>query len=511
MKKWSPLITICMGTFMLLVDVTIVNVALPDIAVDLNSSFTSLQWVVDAYALTLAALLLGIGAFADLTGHRRSYVVGLALFAAASAACGFAPNPGFLIGARVVQGLGGATMFATTFALLNTSYQGKDRGVAYGMWGAVASASAAVGPILGGLLVQAIDWRWIFFVNLPVSVLAIVLCLRVLPHDGPRREGRVDLPGTVAFSVSAGALTYGLIRESEHGWASIGTWGMLVLSAVALAAFVAIQRRSSHALLDLDLFRSPAFGGTLIAALLLNFAAFASFTYTSIWLQSVIRLTPIETGLTGLPLAAVSFVAAAVSGKALHGKAPGPIIATGLFFIGLGGVITALMIGDGSSWPALLPGFAVMGLGVGVAMPTLSSSAMASVPPSKGGMAAGAVNTFRQLGYAVGIAVLGSAFASSAAGSLNDRGTVDAESTSHALASGQAQRLIGEAGPARQAVDAALRLASTDALQTVFWIAGLVGIVAAVVTVVLVRTPAAPPAAPARGNAAPDPAEVTAG
>jgi MFS family permease len=189
MRKWSPLIAICLGTFMLLVDVTIVNVALPSMTHDLKTSFSSLQWVVDAYALALAALLMGIGSMADIIGHRRAYIGGLLLFAAASLACGLAPNAGFLIAARAVQGVGAAAMFSTTFALINNSYEGRDRGTAYGMWGAVSGASAAVGPIIGGLLTQGLNWRWIFFVNLPVSAAAIALSLRVLSGAAPLRVG----------------------------------------------------------------------------------------------------------------------------------------------------------------------------------------------------------------------------------------------------------------------------------------------------------------------------------
>src|SRR4051794_2940959 len=220
MRKWYPLLAICLGTFMLLVDVTIVNVALPDMAVDLGTSFASLQWVVDAYALALAAVLMGVGSIADIFGHRRIYIGGLALFAIASLACGVAPNVNVLIAARAVQGIGGAAMFATTFALLNSSYQGRDRGTAYGMWGAVAGASAALGPILGGLLTQGLSWSWIFFVNLPVSVAAIVLSMLVLSGERPTHKMQVDLPGMVTFTVFAGALTFAAIRSSDDSWSS---------------------------------------------------------------------------------------------------------------------------------------------------------------------------------------------------------------------------------------------------------------------------------------------------
>ncbi len=195
MRKWMPLIAVCLGTFMLLVDVTIVNVALPDMAVDLHTSFSSLQWVIDSYAVALAALLMGLGSLADLRGRRRVYLAGLAVFAAASLASGLATSPGLLIVARGVQGVGGAAMFATTIALLNASYQGRDRGPAFGVWGAVAGASAAVGPVLGGLLTEALSWRWIFFVNLPVSAAAVVLSLAAFGADRRQATARFDLAG----------------------------------------------------------------------------------------------------------------------------------------------------------------------------------------------------------------------------------------------------------------------------------------------------------------------------
>jgi multidrug resistance protein len=203
MRKWLPLVTVSLGTFMLLIDVTIVNVALPDMATDLHSSFSSLQWVIDIYALALAALLLGIGAYSDRVGRRPVYIVGLIVFALSSLACGLALSTTVLIISRGIQGIGAAAMFATTIALLSSSYQGRDRGIAFGVWGAINGAAAAAGPILGGLLTEGLSWRWIFFVNLPISVAAIVLAVRALSPDEPRREGRVDLPGMIAFTASA--------------------------------------------------------------------------------------------------------------------------------------------------------------------------------------------------------------------------------------------------------------------------------------------------------------------
>ena len=501
MRKWLPLITVCLGTFMLLIDVTIVNVALPDMAGDLKTSFGSLQWVVDAYALTLAALVLGTGSIADLVGHRRAYAAGLALFAVSSLVCGLSPNSGALIAARAVQGVGAAAMFATTFALLNSNYTGRDRGTAYGLWGAVAGASAAVGPIVGGLLTEAISWRWIFFVNLPVSVLAIALCLGVLQDAHAPVQRRVDIAGMVSFTVAAAAATYGLIRANEHGWSSAGTWGTLLASAVVLAIFVVVEQRTAHPMLDLALMRNRSFVGVLLAGLLLTFAAFSAFTYTSIWLQSVLGLSPIQAGLTGLPLSVASFAVSAAIGRFLHGTRPGPIIGGGLIFIGVGALVSAALVHGSASWPALVPGFVLAGIGVGLATPTLGSAAMSAVAPQRGGMAAGAVNTARQLGFAFGIAALGSVFATRAQGVLGDRHVPSPAGVAQALAGGQAPAVLRAApASARAALDSAFHAAAVSGVQLAFLVSGIVGVLAGLAVLGLVRPAKAARSAEASGR-----------
>ena len=491
MRKWLPLLTVCLGTFMLLIDVTIVNVALPDMAGDLKTGFGSLQWVVDAYALALAALVLGTGSIADRVGHRYAYIGGLALFAAASFVCGIAPNSGALIAARAVQGVGAAAMFATTFALLNSNYQGRDRGTAYGMWGAVAGASAAVGPIVGGLLTESISWRWIFFVNLPVSVLAIVLCVTALDDVHASVKARIDLIGMITFTAAAGTLTYGLIKANEDGWAAAASWGCLVASAVLFVTFVVVERSRSQPMLDLELLRNRVFVGVLVAGLVLTLSAFSAFTYTSIWLQSVLGLSPIQAGLTGLPLSVSAFIVSASIGRFLHGSRSGPIIGGGMLLIGAGGVIGMALVHGGASWPALVPGFVVMGIGVGLATPTLGSTAMAAVPVQRGGMAAGAVNTTRQLGFALGIAALGSVFATRATSVLSDRGVPQAGRVARALAGGQAKYLL-QAVPARfhDALDRALHASAVSGLQWAFGVCGVAGLVFGALCWRMLRAPA---------------------
>ncbi|CAM5323712.1 MFS transporter OS=Streptomyces rimosus subsp. rimosus (strain ATCC / DSM 40260 / JCM 4667 /NRRL 2234) OX=1265868 GN=SRIM_021665 PE=4 SV=1 [Streptomyces rimosus subsp. rimosus] len=277
-SRWWPLAAITLGNFMLLVDVTIVNTALPRMADGLHASFTSLQWVMDIYALALAALLMVAGSAADLFGRRKLYLAGLALFALSSLACGLAPDEGVLIAARAVQGVGAAAMFATNTPLLMAAYHGRDRGVAFGIWGGTSGAAAAVGPLLGGVLTQYVDWRAIFLVNLPLTAVAMWITLRSVPESHGDRTGRIDWPGAGAFTLCAGALTYGLMRGGEEGWTESGTLLSLAVALLALAVFVAVERRTAQPLLDLKLMRRPAFAVLMAAALLLQAAAFPDLT-----------------------------------------------------------------------------------------------------------------------------------------------------------------------------------------------------------------------------------------
>jgi len=493
MRRWLPLLTVCLGTFVLLVDVTIVNVALPAMAVDLDTTFGALQWVIDAYALALAALLLGAGSLADRVGHRRAYVAGLTLFALSSLGCGLAPDASSLVLARAVQGVGAAAMFATTFALLNSAYAGADRGAAYGIWGAVAGASAAIGPILGGLLTQGVSWRWIFFVNLPVSVAAIALCVFVLRDAHERVPRRVDVPGIVTFTATAAAATYGLIRANEEGWSDSTVWMLLGASALLLTTFALIEARVREPMLELALLRRRAFVGVLLGGGLSTFAAFAAFIYTSIWLQSVLGLSPIAAGLTGLPMPALSFVTSATLGRRLHGRRPDRIIGGGLLLIGAGDLLGAALVHGSAGWPALVPGFAVIGIGVGLVTPSLGSTTMSLVPAQRGGMAAGAGNTTRQLGFAFGIAVLGSVFVARAQAALSDHGVAHATSAARALAGGQAPSLIRGG-----ASEAALHASAAAGVQAVFLVAGAVGLVAGALVLALMRPGRSGVAAPSR-------------
>ncbi|MEU2040864.1 MFS transporter [Nocardia niwae] len=415
MRKWLPLFAACLGTLMLLIDVTIVNVALPDIAADLDTGLSGLQWVVDGYALALAALLLVLGSLADRVGAKRAYLAGLVVFAVASLGCGIAESATALVAARALQGIGGAAMFATTLSLLHATYTGRDRGVAFGVWGAASGAAAGIGVVLGGVLTDALSWRWIFFVNLPIAVLAIGLTATVFPHARQRLDRAVDVPGMMAFATAATAVTYGVIRGGEHGWTDAAAVTAFALGAAAAMVFVLVETRSSAPMFPLALLRNRDFGATLFGASGQTFAAFASSPLISLWLQQQLHLSPLHAGLAMLPMAATAFVVAGVFGRFLHDVAPKWTIGAGLVVVGLGSWLL-MLVGAESSWVALVPGFVVIGIGIGVNAPALVSVGMAAVAPEQAGTAAGAVNTARQLGLALGVAVLGTVFRGVATG-----------------------------------------------------------------------------------------------
>ncbi|WP_255950699.1 MFS transporter [Streptomyces odontomachi] len=495
MRAWGPLTAVCLGTFMLLVDVTICVVALPDMARALGASLSDLQWVIDGYALALAALLLAIGAAADVLGRRRIYVVGTVLFAAASLACGLAPGPGALVAARAVQGAGGAAMLATTLPLLGSVYQGRQRSVALGVWGAVSGAAAAVGPVLGGLLTQGPGWRWIFFVNLPVSVAAVWLSLAVVPESRMPRGRRIDTAGTVTFAVFAAAVTYGFVRAGEDGWTTPETTAAFTVAALALVAFVAVERRRADPLLDLSLLRRPSFVGVLVAAVAFNGAAFGVLPYISIWLQTMLDMSPVRGGLAVVPLSAASFVVAGAGGRLLHGVSPRLTIGGGLLLTSAGAFCLALLDAD-ATWTALAPGLVLMGVGTGLVAPAISGAALAAVPAARAGMAGGAVNTFRQLGYALGVAAYG---------------TVLTARMEHTLPSGAAHALAGGAGHQLRASMPAhlLRSAFAAGLDAAALAAGVTALVAGVLVLLLVRRTDEPAAVVAPTGAQPSQADAT--
>ncbi|MGI5335938.1 MFS transporter [Streptomyces sp. CA-181903] len=409
MRKWWPLVAVCLGTFVFLLDTTVLTVALPDIGNDLSAPLSALQWVVTIYPLVLAVSLLTVGASADRHGARAVYLAGLAVFGVASLACGLAPTTGVLIAARAVQGIGGAAMAVTTLALTGAVYRGPDLGRAMGVFGAVTGLAAATGPMVGGVLTQYLGWRAVFFLNIPLVAVTVALSLRVLAAVGrPDTGSRVDLPGTITFAVCAGSLTYALTRAGATGWSSPAVLGLLLLAALAFAAFVRVELRRATPLLDVRLFTRASFSAVM-TCVIASTAAFAALVYTSLWLQSGLGLGPVRAGLALMPLALTSFVTSLLGGRRLHGKPPRVVLSAGLLLNGAGCALQAGLHAD-SSAASLAAGLAVTGIGVGLMGPVMGTAVLAAFPPERSGMAAGTMTTFRQLGQTLWVAAFGVLF-----------------------------------------------------------------------------------------------------
>jgi EmrB/QacA subfamily drug resistance transporter len=410
-RKWWTLAAVVAGVFMLVLDILIVNVALADIGKDFHSSLADLQWVVDAYALALAAGLLTGGSLADLLGRRRLYAIGLAVFTAGSLLCGLATGPLFLALARAGQGLGGAVVWATSLALLGDAFRGKDRGLAFGIYGAVLGIGAAAGPLLGGVITSGISWRWIFFVNIPVGIATIAVTLFAVTESKKPAAVRPDWGGFATFTAFLGLLVYGLISSTD-GWARPNVYLSLIGAAVFFALFLLIESRRANPMLDLALFRKPTFTGGLIAAFGLNASAYALFTFIVLYLQQALHYSPAQAGLRSLAFTAAMSVASTVAGRLTTVIPARTMIGGGFVLVGAG-IVLMTGLDPASTWTHLLPGLIVAGLGGGLVTVPLASTAVSVVEISKAGMASGANATARQIGLAAGVAVLGSVFANS--------------------------------------------------------------------------------------------------
>jgi EmrB/QacA subfamily drug resistance transporter len=410
-RKWWTLVLVSVATFMLLLDVTIVNVALPDIQRELNASLSSLQWVVDAYSLMLAAFLLTAGSLGDRLGRRRVFTIGFGIFTGASFLCGISGDPTLLNLARGLQGIGGAGMFATSLALIGQEFHGKDRATAFGVWGATVGGAVAIGPLVGGVITESFGWEWIFFVNVPIGIAAMVLTERKIANVFAEEPEPIDVPGLLTFSSALFLLVFGLIRGNPEGWGSTGILACLIGAAVLMAAFIAIELRSRYPMLDLSLFRKGAFNGVSAVAFCLSAGMFASFLYLTIYLQGVLDFSPLQAGLRFLPLTVLGFVVAPISGSLSHKVPIRLLLGSGLVLVGIGLLLMGGVSVD-SQWTTLLVGFVVAGIGIGTANPGIGQAAIAVVPVEKSGMGSGINTTFRQVGIATGVAALGAIFQS---------------------------------------------------------------------------------------------------
>jgi EmrB/QacA subfamily drug resistance transporter len=491
-RKWKTLAVVCIAIFMLLLDITVVNVALPVIQDDLDASFSELQWVVDAYALTLAALLLTAGSLADRYGRRLVFASGLVLFVIASLLCGLATTPTLLDVARGLQGIGGAAMFATSLALLAQEFEGRERATAFGIWGATTGAAVAIGPLVGGALVDGIGWEWIFFINVPIGIGALWVTLTQVRESRDPTQGGIDLPGVVTFSGGLFCLVFALIRGNAEGWGSAPIVGLLVASVVLLAGFIAVEMRAANPMFDLSLFRKPTFTGASIVAFTLSAGMFSLFLYLVLYLQHVLEYSALEAGLRFLPLSLLSFLAAPIAGRATSVVPVRYLMAGGLLLVTTGLLLMHGVTVD-SKWTALLAGFVLGGVGIGLINPPLASTAIGVVSPRQSGMASGINTTFRQVGIATGIAALGAMFQARVESRLGELlagtpGAGQAHQLAEAVASGGAQQAIASVPPdVRPRLAAAANDAFIAGLNDILLAGAAIAAVGAVAALVLIR------------------------
>jgi EmrB/QacA subfamily drug resistance transporter len=397
----------CLATAMLMLDISVINTALSDIADGLDTGLSGLQWVVDAYTIPLAATVLTAGAIADRIGRRMLFLLGVAIFTASSALCGAAGGIDVLVGARAIQGLGASMMFATALALISqVTPQRKDRVNALAAYGAAIGASFALGPFIGGSLTEVFGWRAIFLVNIPIGAAVLWITFRSVAEGRDPTPRRIDLPGQLTLIGGLFLLVLALLRGNDDGWGSPGIVAALVGAAALLTAFVVVEERSREPMLPLRLMSRRTFAGPQVAVFAIACSFFAVFLYLTLYLQTVLGMSPIQTGLVYLPGTFLVFIVSGMTAQFGANASPAKIASVGLALVAVG-LAGMLLVGVDSSWTVLLPGLLVTSLGTGLFNPTGSALALNALPDEQSGLAAGANDTFRQTGVAVGIAALG--------------------------------------------------------------------------------------------------------
>ena len=403
----ATLVAACLATAMLMLDVAVVNTAIPHMGADLHANLGALKWVIDAYALGLATTVLTVGSLADRFGRRAAFATGLIVFTLASLACALADSVTFLDIARAVQGLGASALFASSLALLASAFPAaRERAGAMAAYGATIGGSFAVGPLVGGAITSGLSWRWIFLVNLPIGAVTLVLTLRRLEESRDPAVRRVDLLGQTTLTAGLLLLTLALLRGNDDAWSSVRTLGELAGAALCLSAFVLAEWRAREPMLPLSLFRIPAFTAAQLSAFAISASFFAAYLYATLYLQDVLGLSAIDAGLAYLPATLTIFVVSGATAKLAETIPPQVMIGGGLALVGAGMALTTIA-GANSSWLVIQPGSLIAAIGTGLFNPSLSTVALGSAPATMSGLAAGVNDTARQTGIAVGIAGLG--------------------------------------------------------------------------------------------------------
>ncbi|MET8651673.1 MFS transporter [Nocardia aurea] len=491
---WT-LVVVALATFMLMLDLTVVNVALPDIRAAFDSSFSSLQWILDAYALGLAAVLLAAGSLADRIGRKKVFDAGLVIFVLASLACGLAPNDLTLIVARLVQGLGGAILFAVGPALLGHEFRGKDRGMAFGVFGGVAGLAIAFGPLIGGGLTESLGWRWIFLINVPVTIAALAVGFLKMRESRSETPPPLDWPGMVTFSAGLFFLVLAFMRGQQDGWGSARIIGCFVVAILLLVAFAYLQlTRPGRAMFDLTLFGNKTFNGLSVVTALCALSVMPALFLLISYVQNLLGYSAFASGVRFLPLTLLLFVAAAVAGSLVAKLAPALLVGASQLLIAAG-LFAVLLVDVGDSWTSLIPGMVLIGLGMGLFNPPRAAFSIAVTTPDKAGAASGINETFQQAGLAIGIAAVGAFFQNRVGGAFADTETAKAvfgdkaaEAGDAITAGGPSVLTTNELGNAADAVRSAAESAFVSGLHNAMVLAAVLAAISGVIAFLTLRS-----------------------
>jgi EmrB/QacA subfamily drug resistance transporter len=406
-RRWWALGAMCFALFMIMLDNTVVNVALPSIQRSLNASTSSLEWTVNAYTLSFAVLLVTGGRLGDLFGRRKIFLAGVVIFASASAAIGFSPSDTWLVAWRAVQGVGSALMMPATLSIITNAFPPQERGKAIGTWAGVSAMALAIGPVVGGFLVESVSWQSIFFLNLPVAVGAVVIALFAVRESRDETvERSVDVPGVLTLTIGLAALVLALVEGNEWGWGSPRELAMFAVAIVGLTAFAIVERRRAVPMVDFSFFRSRTFLGANIVAFIVSFAMLAMFFFLALYMQNIRGYTPLQAGVRFLPSTVMIIVIAPLAGRLADRVGSRPLITFGLLCVS-GALFWQSHLTVSSGYGALLPGFMLMGVGMGFVMSPMSLAAMNAVDRAKAGVASGILSMNRMVGGTFGVAILG--------------------------------------------------------------------------------------------------------
>ena len=423
-RKWWTLAAVSFGLFMIMLDNTVVNVALPSIQRDLGADLSELEWVVAGYALTFAALMLIGGKIGDAYGRRLIFIIGIVIFTLASLWCGLANSGEALIAARVVQGAGAALMNPASLSIIAATFPPRQRGTAIGIWAGVSALALAIGPLAGGLLTEHLGWNWIFFVNIPVGIAGVAASLLLIDESRDETHVRLDVPGLATSAVGLFALTYGLIEANSYGWTSARIVGSFIVAVVSLVVFVLLERHQRDPMLPLELFRNRTYSGANIVLLLVALAMFGVFFFVSLYMQNILGFSAVQTGAAFLPMTVLIILIAPIAGRTTDRIGSRAFMTIGMCLVAAQLLYFSQLGADATFWN-LLPGLLVGGAGMAMTMTPSAAAATRAVPVDKAGVGAGVLNACRQVGGSLGIAVMGAIMAHAAGGLTTVEGFMD--------------------------------------------------------------------------------------